>query len=77
MAPRFALLLLAGLAACTTSAPRIVGAPPPGIAFRIDNGSTAETDQRADQYCQQFGKHATLQSINRGGAAPIAEYACS
>lgn len=77
MTPRLALLLLVGLAACSTAAPKIVGAPPPGIAYRVDGGATAETDRRADQYCQQFGKHATRQSVSHDGGASIAEYACS
>ena len=77
MKPCLVVVLLAGLAACAGRQPQIVGAPPPGIAYRIDNGSTDAFDQRADQYCQQYGKHAKLQSIDRGGDEPIAEYSCS
>ena len=76
MKPVIAVLLLIGLAACGHT-PRIVGAPPPGISYRIENGSTTETDQRAAQYCQQFDKRATLQSVNRDSDASIAEYDCS
>ena len=76
MKPCLVVLLLAGLAACA-GRPQIVGAPPPGIAYRLDDGSSDAFDQRAEQYCQQYGKHARLQSIDRSGDAPLAEYSCS
>lgn len=77
MMPRLPVLVLVALAACASKPPAIVGAPPPGIAYRVDTGSTPDTDRRAAQYCQQFGKHATLQSVDRDGTASLAEYACS
>jgi hypothetical protein len=77
MKPFLAILLAGVLAACSAGTPAIVGTPPPGIAYRLDsNGSTAETDQRAERYCGDHGKHARLQGIDRGSGAPIAEYAC-
>jgi hypothetical protein len=73
-----ALLLLAvasGLAACT--APRVVNSAPPGISYRFEGDNIASANERADTYCQQYGKRARLQGINRSGADNIAVYDCS
>jgi hypothetical protein len=75
MKPCLVVVLLAGLAACS-GGPRIVGAPPPGIAYRLDGAATDAFDQRAEQYCQNYGKHAKLQSVERSGDASVAEYSC-
>jgi putative hemolysin len=68
---------LAVLSACSHPAPAIVGAPPPGIAYRVENGDVGATQQRADHYCQQFGKHASLDTVEHPAGAPVAQYSCS
>ncbi len=74
------LLLLAAagaLAACSHEPPSSAAAAPPGISYRYQGDNIASANQRADQYCQQYGKHARLQSVNRSGNDNIAVYACS
>jgi hypothetical protein len=73
-----ALLLLAvasSLAAC--SAPRIVNSAPPGISYRFEGDNIASANERADAYCQQYGKRARLQGINSAGKDSIAVYDCT
>jgi hypothetical protein len=70
------LLVAGGLAACG-SAPRHDDAAPPGISYRFEGDNIADANQRADAYCQQYGKHARLQSVNPSGSDHIAVYACS
>ncbi len=75
---RIALLLVAAgaLAACSHH-PNVVNAAPPGISYRFQGDNIADANQRADQYCQQYGKHARLQTVNRSGSDNIAVYDCS
>lgn len=75
---RFLLLLAAAgaLAACSHQ-PRAVSSAPPGISYRFEGDNIADANQRADQYCQQYGKRARLQTINRSGSDNIAVYDCS
>jgi hypothetical protein len=69
------LALLVALAACPE--PAIVDPAPPGITLRIDRGNTSDANQRADRYCQSYGKRAHLGSIQPGaGSESIATYAC-
>jgi hypothetical protein len=73
-----ALLLLAvasTLFAC--SAPRVVNSGPPGISYRFEGDNIASANERADSYCQQYGKRARLQGINKAGKDNIAVYDCS
>lgn len=75
---RALLLLLAAssLAACG-STPRVVNSAPPGISYRFEGDNIADANQRADAYCQQYGKRARLQTVNRSGTDKIAVYDCS
>ena len=77
MRPALLLFLAAsGLAACS-STPPVVNSPPPGVSYRVEGDNIADANQRADSYCQQYGKHARLQTINRNGSDSIAVYDCS
>jgi uncharacterized lipoprotein YajG len=72
-------LLLAAifaLAACAQEHATI-SAPPPGISYRFQGDNIADANQRADAYCQQYGRHARLQTIQPSGSDKIAVYACS
>ena len=72
------LLLVAlagGLAACSHN-PSIVNPAPPGISYRYQGDDVASANERADQYCQQYGKHSHLQTTNHSGADNIAVYEC-
>ena len=54
-----ALLAAAGLAACEPSI-REVNPAPPGISYRLVGGETMDQLKgRAEQYCAQYGKHAS------------------
>jgi len=69
------LALLVALAACP--APATIDPAPPGITLRIDRGTTSDANQRADRYCQNYGKRAHLASVHPGaGGESIATYAC-
>ena len=65
-----------GLAACAQT-PRATGGAPPGISFRLQGEPIAQVDQRADQYCQRYGKHAQRTSVEHQGDTAIAVYECS
>jgi putative hemolysin len=72
------LLLVAlagGLAACSHN-PSIVDPAPPGISYRYQGDDVASANERAEQYCQQYGKHSHLQTTNRSGTDNIAVYEC-
>lgn len=70
------LLVVAGsLVACTT--PRVVNSAPPGISYRFEGDNIAIANERADSYCQQYGKRARLQGVNRSGSDKIAVYDCT
>ena len=76
------LLLLAtagALGACSQEASVNTAAapPPPGISYRFEGDNIADANQRADQYCQQYGKRARLHTINHSGSDNIAVYDCS
>jgi uncharacterized lipoprotein YajG len=75
---RALLLLLAAssLAACS-STPRVVDSAPPGVSYRFEGDNIADANQRADSYCQQYGKRARLQTVNHSGSDNIAVYDCS
>lgn len=70
------LAVAGGLAACAQE-PRITGVAPPGISYRFEGDNIADTNQRAARYCQQYGKQARLQTVNRSGSDNIAVYECS
>lgn len=77
---RLAMLFAAtaAVAACATQEPpRIVGNPPPGISYRFQGDDIAATNQRADRYCQQYGRHARLQTVQHSGSDNIAVYDCA
>ena len=67
--------LVGGLAACSHNQ-TIVNPAPPGISYRFQGDDTASADQRADQYCQQYGKQARLQKVGHSGSDNIAVYEC-
>ena len=72
------LVALAGsIAACSSGPPQAAGQAPPGISYRIEGDNIAGANQRADQYCQQYGRHARLQTVNHSGSDNIAVYACT
>ncbi len=71
------LLVAAGALAACSHQPNIANAAPPGISYRFQGDDIAGANQRADQYCQQYGKHARLQTVNRSGSDNIAVYDCS
>jgi putative hemolysin len=73
-----ALLLVVvagGIAACSHN-PSVVSPAPPGISYRFQGEDVASANQRADQYCQQYGKQAKLQTVNHSGSDNIAVYEC-
>jgi hypothetical protein len=70
-----ALTIVPSLAGCERT-PRIVNPPPPGISYRFKD-DIADARQRAEEYCQQYGKRARLQSINQSGSDHIAVYDCT
>jgi putative hemolysin len=72
---RIALVLALGLAACSHH-PTIVNPPPPGISYRFQGDDIASANQRAQQYCQQYGKQSRLQKVNNSGSDKIAVYDC-
>ncbi|HZS82680.1 MAG TPA: hypothetical protein VFA50_07400 [Stellaceae bacterium] len=76
MRAAFALLAMcAAVAAC--SRPNAGSETPPGVSYRINNGNLAESNERAAQYCGQYGKTATLDSVsNESGGGKIAVYSC-
>ena len=68
-------MVVGGLAACSHD-PSVVNPAPPGISYRFQGDDVASANQRADQYCQQYGKQAKLQTVNRSGSDNIAVYEC-
>jgi hypothetical protein len=71
------LLLAAGSLAACSSTPHVVNTAPPGISYRFEGDNIANANERADSYCQQYGKRARLQAVNRSGSDSIAVYDCS
>ena len=71
-----ALGVAAPLAVGCEREPHIVNPPPPGVSYRFKD-DIADTQQRAEQYCQQYGKRARLQNINQSGSDHIAVYDCT
>jgi len=71
--------LLAGVAALAgcSHEPQLVNPAPPGISYRVNGSDLADTNERAAQYCGQYGKHAELKSIDQSGGAKIAVYDCT
>jgi hypothetical protein len=69
------VVLAGGLAACSHN-PSIVNPAPPGISYRYQGDDVASANERADQYCQQYGKHSDLQTVNHSGNDNIAVYEC-
>jgi uncharacterized lipoprotein YajG len=63
------------LTACA-SEPRVVSATPPGVSYHFLGENIAEATARADRYCQQYGKRARLQAVNRTATDNIAAYEC-
>jgi uncharacterized lipoprotein YajG len=71
------LLAVAGIVAGCASQPKVVGAAPPGISYRFEGDNIADANQRAENYCQQYGKHAQLQTVNHSGSDNIAVFDCT
>jgi len=69
------VIVVVGLAACSRD-PSVVNSAPPGISYRFQGDDTASANQRADQYCHQYGKQARLQTVNHSGSDNIAVYEC-
>ena len=69
------LAAMAMLGACANE-PRVVNATPPGVSYRFQGENVAEATSRADRYCQQYGKRARLQAVNRTVTDNIAVYEC-
>lgn len=69
------VVVVGGLAACSHD-PSVVNPAPPGISYRFQGDDVASANQRADQYCQQYGKQAKLQTVNHSGSDNIAVYEC-
>ena len=69
------VVVAGGLAACSHN-PSVVNPAPPGISYRFQGEDVASANQRADQYCQQYGKQAKLQTVNHSGSDNIAVYEC-
>ena len=75
---RFLFVLAGVVAVCgCDSEPRIVNPAPPGISYRIDGNDIADANQRAAQYCGQYGKRAELKNIDRSSGDAIAVYDCT
>jgi len=72
-------LVAATLAGCSVlpgQSPKVTNAPPPGIAYRY-RASLADARSKAQNYCGQWGKQATLSSTKPVGADHIATFSCS
>ena len=69
------VMLAGGLAACSHN-PRIVNPAPPGISYRYQGDDVASANERAGQYCQQYGKRSQLQKVEHSGSDNIAVYEC-
>jgi hypothetical protein len=70
------LLAVAGGVVACSGEPQIAGASPPGVSYRFQGDNIADANQRADRYCQQYGRHARLQTVNHSGTDSIAVYEC-
>jgi len=68
-----AIVVLAG---CKNE-PRIVNPAPPGVSYRVDGNDIADPNQRAAQYCGQYGKRAELKNIDHSSGDAIAVYDCT
>ena len=76
---RTVAMLFAGaalLSACSMGQERPVSQAPPGISYRVQDGDLAQTNLRADQYCEQYGKRARLQGVKGNAPDSIANYEC-
>jgi hypothetical protein len=69
------VVVAGGLAACSHN-PSVVNPAPPGISYRFQGDDIASANQRADQYCQQYGKQSQLQKVDHSGSDNIAVYEC-
>jgi hypothetical protein len=73
------LLVAATLAGCSVfpgQSPEVTNAPPPGISYRY-RGSVADAQSKAESYCGQWGKQATLDNTKPVGTDRIATFSCS
>jgi hypothetical protein len=73
---RITLMLVVGALAACSSQPHAVSQAPPGVSYRFQGDDIASANQRANQYCQQYGKQSRLQSVNQSGSDNIAVYDC-
>jgi hypothetical protein len=73
---RIMLVLVAGALAACSSQPHAVSQAPPGVSYRFQGDDIASANQRANQYCQQYGKQSRLQAVNQSGSDNIAVYDC-
>lgn len=53
----------------------MVNPAPPGISYRLDGDSMDRLNQRAQDYCGQWGKRASLEGVS-GDADKIAKFDC-
>jgi hypothetical protein len=74
---RVLLLLLAAIVAACSQSPHVINPAPPGISYRFQGDDVANADQRAEQYCQQYGKQARRQAVKPSGSDRIAVYDCT
>jgi hypothetical protein len=71
-----ALVLVGGLAACTTG-PSVVDATPPAVSYRVTGNDMHEAGIKAERYCNQYGRRAELDTVNRTDVSGgVAVYRC-
>jgi hypothetical protein len=69
------VVVAGGLAACSRN-PSVVNPAPPGISYRFQGDDIGSANERADQYCQQYGKQSRLQKVDHSGSDSVAVYEC-
>ena len=73
------LLVAATLAGCSLlpgQSPKVSNPQPPGISYRYRD-SLADAQSKAETYCGQWGKRATLDGTKPAGTDYIASFSCS
>jgi hypothetical protein len=71
-----AAAMLAGCSLLPGQTPKVTNAPPPGISYRY-RGSLADARSKAESYCGQWNKQATLDRTKSVGTDHIAVFSCS
>jgi hypothetical protein len=75
-APLFVAAILAGCSLLPGQSPKVSSPQPPGISYRY-RGSLADAQSKAESYCGQWGKRATLNGTKPAGTDHIASFSCS